>query len=169
MPHLWFEAKLSTQNKEVLRTNMKHIENPTVRRVLIGVTILAGVVLIFMSFKWSFGPSAAAQLTNHRMFVCSKTGKAFPMELEAGMTIPVRSPYSGENTGYPAEACYWTADGQFKDTPDYVLLNSEVGKPGPTFCPVCGRLVVGRNPRPLPGSKPPPTQAEYQARVSAGR
>jgi hypothetical protein len=142
-------------------------ENPTVRKVLIGATIVLGVLLIFMSFKWSFGPSKAAQLSNDRMFICSKTGKSFSVTLKAGMSVPVYSRYSGEDTGYPAEECWWTADGQIKSSPDYVLLNSEIGKPEPTFCPVCGRMVVSRNPRPSPGAKPPPTEAEYRAR-SAG-
>jgi hypothetical protein len=64
------------------------------------------------------------------------------------------------NTGYPAEACYWTADGGTKTEPTWVLMNAVLGKPGPTFCPDCGRLVVARNPMPGPGVKPPPTQQE---------
>jgi hypothetical protein len=142
---------------------MEQVENPLLRKLAIGAAMLLGVLFIVMSFKWSFGPSSAAQLANEKMFVCSKTGKAFSVTLKAGMKIPVYSPYSGQDTGYPAEECYWTAEGTTKSKPDYVLLNSKVQKPGPTFCPVCGRLVVARNPRPRPGDKPPPTQAEYQA------
>jgi hypothetical protein len=138
-------------------------ENQTVRKVLIGATIVLGVLLIVMSFKWSFGPSAAARAANEKMFVCSKTGKSFSVTLTLGMKVPVHSPYSGEDTGYPAEQCWWTTDGQIKRSPDYVLVGSEIGKPGPTFCPVCGRLVVPRNPHPLPGDQPPPTEAEYRA------
>jgi hypothetical protein len=138
-------------------------ENPIVRKVLIGATILLGVLLVVMSFRWSFGPTAAAKLANEKMFVCSKTGKSFSVTLKLGMKIPVHSPYSGEDTGYPAEECWWTAGGQIKNSPDYVLVDSEIGKPGPTFCPVCGRLVVPRNPHPMAGDRPPPTEAEYRA------
>jgi hypothetical protein len=136
-------------------------ENPTVRKVLICAAIVLGLAFIVMSFKWSFGPSAEAKMANEKMFVCSKTGKSFSVTLKLGMKIPVYSKYSGEDTGYPAEECWWTADGQIKSSPDYVLVGSEIGKPGPTFCPVCGRLVVPRNPHPQAGDRPPPTEAEY--------
>ena len=59
---------------------------------------------------------------------------------------PVKSPHSGKETGYEPERCYWTADGKPKPEPTYVLLNAAVGKPGPTFCQDCKRLVVGLNP-----------------------
>ena len=103
---------------------------------------------------------------NDRIFVCSQTGKAFHVDLArlSGQSIPVLSPYSSKNTGYPAELCYWTTDGQVKKEPTAVLLNEMIGKTGPTFCPDCGRLVVGHNPLPRPGTKPPPTRKEYEAR-----
>jgi hypothetical protein len=97
-------------------------------------------------------------------YICSETGKSFTHRVEVGESIPIQSPYSGKETGYPAEPCFWTTDGHTKTEPTWVLLNEAVHKPGPTFCPDCGRLVVGRNPLPVPGMKPPPTQAEYAAR-----
>jgi hypothetical protein len=97
---------------------------------------------------------------NDVTYVCSQTGKAFKHRNVAGESIPVLSPYSGTNTGYPAEPCYWTADGGTKTDPTWVILNRELGKSGPTFCPDCGRLVVIHNPAPQPGMKPPPTQQE---------
>jgi hypothetical protein len=97
---------------------------------------------------------------NNVTYVCSETGKPFLHRNVVGESIPVMSPYSGKETGYPAEPCYWTADGQIKAQPTWVLLNQTLGKSGPTFCPDCGRLVVARNPMPSPGSKPPPTQQE---------
>lgn len=110
------------------------------------------------------GPSDAARLSRERVFIDSENNKPFEFELKAGMRIPVRSPHSGKETGYPAELCYWTKDGKPKTEPTYVLLNNWVGKSGPTFCPDCGRLVVGHNPPPGPESRPPPTQAEYRPR-----
>ena len=51
-----------------------------------------------------------------------------------------------------------------KPEPTWVLVNEFVGRPGPTFCPDCGRLVVGHNPAPGEGVKAPPKQAEYKPR-----
>ncbi len=79
------------------------------------------------------------------------------------MHIPVKSPFTGKETGYKAELCFWTKDGSTKTDPTAVLMNDDVGKPGPTFCPDCGRLVVHHNPVPGPHSKPPPTREEYEA------
>ena len=98
------------------------------------------------------------------MCIDSENGKTFPHVNKAGDTFPLLSPYSGKNTGYIAEPCYWTASGGTKTQPTWVLLNQAIGKPGPTFCPDCGRLVVGHNPPPGPGVKPPPTKEEYAAR-----
>lgn len=98
------------------------------------------------------------------MFICTETGKTFRHTNKIGETQPILSPYSGRKTGVPAEACYWTADGQAKKEPTWVLLNELAGKGGPTFCPDCNRLVVGHNPAPGDGVRPPPTQAEYGSR-----
>jgi len=94
------------------------------------------------------------------MYVDSETGQAFPHKNVVGESVPILSPYSGKNTGYPGVACYWTASGQIKDEPTWVLMNSYIGKRGPTFCPDCGRLVNPIAPRPNPGDKPPPTREE---------
>jgi hypothetical protein len=118
-------------------------------------------VALYVEVRNSFSPPGIAALKD-ATFICSETGKAYTHVLVLGDSIPLYSPYSGKNTGYPAEFCYWTADGHIKDTPTPVLLNSYIGVPGPTFCPDCGRLVVARNPRPGPNSKPPPTREEYE-------
>ncbi len=97
------------------------------------------------------------------MYIDSESGKTFQHVNKIGDTLPLLSPFSGKNTAWPAEACYWNIDGSAKKDPDWVLLNSLVGKPEPTFCPVCGRLVVGHNPAPSPGRQAPPTRAEWFA------
>jgi len=89
--------------------------------------------------------------------------KPFKHTLAPGEGIPVMAP-SGNRTGYPAEACYWTKDGKPKSEPTYVLLNVWKGSKDPTFCPDCGRLVVPLNPIADPSRRPPPTKAEYAAR-----
>ena len=129
--------------------------------VVLGVVAVASVV---WSFKANLGQSEAASLSRDRVFVCAETGEAFDYELTLETKIPVRSPHSGKNTGYPAELCYWTKNGTIKDEPTAVLLNTYVQKPEPTFCPDCGRRVVPRNPYPDARGKPPPTETEWKAR-----
>jgi hypothetical protein len=119
------------------------------------VLALVAIALCVWSIISNLGGSEAAKMSNERVFVCAETGKAFDLELEPGMKFPVRSPYSGKDTGYPAELCYWTADGKIRKDPYPVLLNEYLNKPGPTYCPDCGRLVVHYNPQPREGSTPP--------------
>jgi hypothetical protein len=107
--------------------------------------------------------SEAEELNSQRMFIDASTGKPYKFELKLGQTFPAKAP-SGGNTGYPAEACYWNKDGSAKKEPTYVLLNLYKGSNEPTFCPDCGRLVVGHNPAPGPDVRPPPTKEEYKTR-----
>ena len=131
-----------------------------------GLVIAAGVVLIaalFWALRDNLSGSQAAAVSRNRTFIDAKTGKPFSYELQNGDKYPVRAP-SGGMTGYPAELCYWTKDGGVKQDPTPVLLNVWIGKPGPTYCPDCGRLVVPHNPYPAPGATPPPTAAEAGTR-----
>lgn len=112
----------------------------------------------------SYLAPAGASVANDRLFICAKTGKTFEYTLKLGDAIPVKSPYSGEATGYPADLCYWTKEGTVKKDPTPVLVKSRTGEPGPTFCPDCGRLVVVHNAKPKEGDRPPPTEAEYKPR-----
>jgi hypothetical protein len=101
---------------------------------------------------------------HYTTYICTEAGKPFRHKNRAGETHPIQSPYSGKATGVIAEPCYWTADGGMKSEPTWVLLNELVGKSGPTFCPDCGRLVVGHNPRPGAGVHPPARRQEYTVR-----
>jgi hypothetical protein len=132
------------------------------RAALIAGIVIAGLVIEY-SIGSFLGEGEATRLARTRMFVCSETGRAFEYDLAPGLKIPVRSPYSGKETGYLAEACYWTKEGKIKDDPTWVLLNESIRKSGPTFCPECGRLVVGHNPFPAPGDAPPPPREDYVA------
>ncbi len=138
------------------------LDSPAGKYVAAGGVVIA-VFAIFLSFRSSFGPSSAASLANRQIFVCEKTGKSFELTLKPGMTIPVHSPYSVANTGYPAELCYWTVSGGVSPDPHPVLMNSIMGKPEPTFCPDCGRLVVRHNPRAADGRTPPPLKQEFMS------
>jgi hypothetical protein len=140
------------------------VNSPKGRPIAIGFAVLAVLVGGYFLFGTMFGQSEAAASSTDRVFICSETGKTFRYTLKIGDMTPVLSPYSGKNTGYEPEPCYWTADGKVKKEPTYVLLNQAVGKPGPTFCPDCKRLVVGLNPPATENGKPPPTEQEYSTR-----
>jgi len=116
---------------------------------------------------YSFTRSSEPDFANYTMYICTETGKTFRHRNQEGDTLPLYSRYSGKNTAVPAEPCYWTRDGGVKSDPTWVLVNEFIKKPGPTFCPDCGRLVVGHNPHPGPGIQPPPTEEEWNARVAS--
>ena len=134
-------------------------------KIVFGLLLVSALALGGWTVRQWCRNSAYGEASRDCIFVCAQTGKSFHYRLESGTEIPVPSPFSGQNTGYLAELCYWTADGHIKDDPTPVLLNSAMNQPPPTFCPDCRRLVVGRNPRPQPGSPPPPTQEEFHRRV----
>ena len=139
----------------------KHLQSKGGRIVGVIAAVAALGVLVYV-LRDVLGANAATAASRERVFICSKTGKTFDHSIKLGESLPVESPYSGEKTGYPAEACYWTADGRTKSDPTYVLLNDYAGKSGPTFCPDCGRLVTPLNQAPQPGSKPPPTRDQIK-------
>ena len=125
--------------------------------------VVVGLIAAVMAARGALGPSEAASLSRGRVFVDAETGKPFNHTLSVGEKFPIKAP-SGKETGWPAELCYWTKDGQIKSEPTYVLLNDRAipKKSGPTFCPDCDRLVSPQNPAPSPGTPPPPTRAEYK-------
>lgn len=133
------------------------------KSLAVALSIVA-LVVFFFSVRSNLGDSEAAANSKNRLFICAATGETFYKELEIGLQIPVESPHSGKPTGYEAELCYWTKDGQIKHDPTPVLLNGHAGKAEPTFCPDCGRRVTPLNPAPSAGQRPPPTQAEWAGR-----
>ncbi len=122
----------------------------------------ASVALYFSVFK----PDATSDLVdlNRNRWFIDEDGKAFLAEIKIGGPAVPPSP-SGKNA-FLAELCSWTKEGTIREQPFPVLLNEYINKPGPTFCPDCDRLVVGRNPTPDgdPTVKPPPTRQEYGSR-----
>ena len=126
----------------------------------IGVTSVLALVAVWSIWS-AVGADDAMLASNERMYIDAETGQPFAHTLQAGDRIPILAP-SGKDTGYPAELCYWTADGKAKTDPTVVLLNQYKGESGPTFCPDCGRLVVQLNPPPAPGESPPPLKSELK-------
>jgi len=134
---------------------------------VLSVAVCAASLFILCYMVRGFLRGNTPESASYTTYICTETGQSFRHENKMGETLPIYSRFSGKNTGMPAEACYWTTDGKPKIDPTWVLLNEEIGKSGPTFCPDCGRLVVGHNPRARPGMQPPPTRSKYAARRSA--
>jgi hypothetical protein len=128
---------------------------------------LVGLVLVITAVNVLALLGDDSKSNSYTTYICTETLKTFRHKNEIGESIPILSPYSGKNTGVPAEPCYWTRDGGTKSEPTWVLVNEAIGSHEPTFCPDCGRLVRPRNPAPTPGATPPPTREEYQARHPA--
>jgi hypothetical protein len=139
------------------------LNGPAGKGIAIGIVVI-GLIVGFISVRKNFGGSEAAVLSAGRVFIDTENGKPFNYTVKVGDSIPVKSPFTGKNTGVEAERCYWTKDGKPKSEPTYVLLNSRKGGSEPTFCPDCGRLVVPLNPPASAFSTPPPTKAEYDKR-----
>jgi hypothetical protein len=147
-----------------MNERLKEFMDSVAGKVTAGILMVAVVGMVYWSARSSFGSSDASRMASDRVFVCSKTGKSFWHTLEKGEKLPIYSKYSGDKTGYPAEMCFWNADGSIRREGVPVLLNQYKGDGEPTFCPDCGRLVVGHNPAADPSRKPPPTKAEFQSR-----
>ncbi|MGH7177912.1 MAG: hypothetical protein ACREJC_11065 [Tepidisphaeraceae bacterium] len=148
---------------------MREFLNSTAGKASAAGLIIVGLIAGFIVLRRSTGPSDAALASTDRMFIDSETGKTFPHTIEIGEVEPIKSPFTGRDTGFEPEYCYWTKDGKPKPKPTYVLLNSKKGGSEPTFCPDCGRLVVPLNPPASADSKPPPTEVEYKKSKSAGK
>ena len=131
--------------------------------------VVGSLAFAAYSFWTASATSRFVANSNDRIFVCSETGKPFNYTIKLGDSVPVPSPHSGKPTGYPAELCYWTADGKTKPEPTPVLLNSTVGKKGSTYCPDCGRRVVEFNPAAVEGGTPPPKQSDAKPGRDAPR
>jgi len=134
----------------------------TAGRVFGVVLLLAALSLAGWSIAQYFKADSFDE-ANSMICIDSETGQSFKHRKVEGESIPFLSPQTDRNTAYPAEMCYWNADGSLRKEPFPVLLNSCAGKQEPTFCPDCGRLVRGHNPVPRQGSRPPPTEAEYNS------
>jgi hypothetical protein len=130
------------------------------------ILLIVAIGIAFFSFLHSFRKSDAQQYSDAPMFIDAQTGQSFHYQLHIGDSIPVLSPFTGQKTAYPADFSWWSKDGTILDTPEPVLMNSWIGKSGPTFAPISGRLVTPHEAPPAPGSKPPPTRDEYYAELA---
>jgi hypothetical protein len=112
-----------------------------------GLMIVAAVVFtVVQVFRHS---GDVGDDSRRRVAIDSVTGEVFTsFAIRDGDSQPWKNPKTGKSTVYQAEACFWTREGGAKTEPTYVLLNSLVGKDGPTICPDCWHEVVAHNPMP---------------------
>lgn len=117
--------------------------------LVIAVAVLIGAVLL----AWrglSSGPNT--RIASDRVFMCADCGKLFEHRITLGEIEPIECPNRkcGKKSAWIAETCYWTKDGKAKLEPTYVILKKRmhVDTDEKTYCPDCGREVVGHNPRP---------------------
>jgi hypothetical protein len=138
-------------------------------RVAAAAAIVAMSAVIYASSREYFSEADFAGDSRTRTFICAETGRPFKHTLTIGDEFPLLSPHSDKHTGYPAELCYWSADGGVNVKPTHVLLNPLRGQRGPTFCPDCDRLVTEMNEPPRAGIAAPPTRAEHAAKAKGRR
>lgn len=124
--------------------------------------ILAGVFVVR-----ALGPDRGVALSETRVFMCAECGKQFTITLKIGDMEPFECPSCGAKASYLTEKCCWTKgeNGEWKAKlePTYVILKNRIDPDSTekTFCPDCGREVVGHNPL-------PPRELMDQAKAEAG-
>lgn len=122
-----------------------------VTSIVIAVLMLG---LVVYSYNATF--SNDLNIPDHFVYIDADNNKTFEVDRSEGMKSPVKSPFSGKMTGYPASPCYWTKDGKIRNEPFWVLPNRARGSQEPTYCPDCDRLVDEQANQPYPGTEPPP-------------
>jgi hypothetical protein len=107
------------------------------------------LILSVLMVLRNVGGTNPGDQSRSRVVVDSVTGEVFKeFHIREGTTFPWKNPKTGENTLYPAEPCFWTADGKAKLEPTYVFVKAYAGDKSKTICPDCGHEVRTHNPNP---------------------
>lgn len=133
--------------------------------IFAALLLLVSGIGVYLAVFSKDGFSRLEEDTSNPFFI-DEAGEVFRARLKVGVDVEIKNPKTGK-PGYRVEWCWWTKDGKPRTEPFPVLLQEYMGKPGPTFCPDCERLVVPHNPQiieglPTPGL--PPLRSEYRAR-----
>ena len=116
------------------------------RKSVLAVTIV-GVILLTAWVGWRDAGNHAAAVANTRTLMDAETGDLVEVHVEEGFgPFPALNHKTGRRTLYPTEVCYSKTCAARGGT--HVILNSYLGKDGPTLCPVCGAEVRFHNPGP---------------------
>ncbi len=108
--------------------------------------VVLGYVVMNLVGSYRNNPARAAFFLTLMDAETQEVFEKVPIAKEA--RLPFTNPKTGKKNLYPVEACFWTKDGKAKLKPTVVILNESMGKPGPTRCPDCGRVVKHANPMP---------------------
>lgn len=143
--------------------------DPDVRRQQIKLIVAVVVFIAAGAVAWiTMGGETVEDIAADRAFICGECGAVFEHTLQIGEYTPLECDKCGKKAAYPAETCYWTKgpndEWKAKLEPTFVLLKKRVDPESDekTFCPDCGREVVGHNP-------PPPEELMEAARNEAGK
>jgi predicted RNA-binding Zn-ribbon protein involved in translation (DUF1610 family) len=138
-------------------------------KIIVAVVALAVAGGIMYS---TFSGKSAVSVAQERAYKCVEPncGHIFEHTLQIGDMEPFACPKCGKSSGWKAEACYWAKDkdasGNWKAKlePTLVVVKKRVDPETSdrTYCPDCGREVVGHNPR-------PPRELMEAAKKEAGK
>jgi hypothetical protein len=109
--------------------------------VLAVVTIGTLVVVFWRNYGSEEIPA------NSRTLMDSETGEFVKVRTEDLKPYPMLNPKTGKNTLFRTEVCLW-GDECRKRGGTHVIMNTLMGKPEPTYCPVCKHVVRFHNPVP---------------------
>lgn len=117
------------------------------QQVLLAVAAVLLAIAVFLTIRaLNAGPDYG--ISAERAFKCAECGHEFEHVIQIGDQEPMLCPKCGKVSAWVPETCYWTRDGKAKRRPTFVILKRKMGIDEDTFCPDCGREVVGHNPRP---------------------
>ena len=137
------------------------------RRQRILLAVAAVILIVAGVLAWRrVDKGSKYKVSAERAFKCTECGQVFEHTLKRGDGEPLKCSECGKQAGWRAETCYWTKDagGQWKAKldPTFVLQKERMGIDERTFCPDCGREVVGHNPK-------PPQELMDEARAKEGQ
>jgi hypothetical protein len=114
------------------------------KKLIITVVAIALVAYAVYAYWSNFGQPTLPADT--RTLMDPETGKLYEVAVDENFgPFPHVNPDTGKRTLWPTEVCF-ARECAKKEKGTHVILNSFLGKEGPTYCPNCGALVRPHNP-----------------------